>query len=68
LLVNSRFDAHPEVQRILRAAAGKPGMFAKSMQSVPKSVLSVLSNDAFEAVPVPAISDGPLPPSRARHG
>lgn len=71
LLVNSRFDAHPEVQRILQTAAGKPGMFAKSMQSLPKRVLLSLSNDAFEAVAVPAISDGLLPPLRveeALHG
>ncbi|MBR8073830.1 hypothetical protein KDW23_27670 [Burkholderia cenocepacia] len=71
LLVNSRFDAHPEVQRILQTAAGKPGMFAKSMQSLPKGVLFSLSNDAFEAVAVPAISDGLLPPPRvedAPHG
>ncbi|RQV49256.1 DUF3304 domain-containing protein, partial [Burkholderia cenocepacia] len=64
LLVNSRFDAHPEVQRILQTAAGKPGTFAKSMQSLPKRVLFSLSNDAFEAVAVPAISDGLLPPPR----
>ncbi|WP_254600277.1 hypothetical protein [Burkholderia contaminans] len=64
LLVNSRFDAHPEIQRILQAAAGKPGTFAKSMQSLPESVLSALSNDAFEAVAVPAISDGLLLPPR----
>ncbi|MCA8383423.1 hypothetical protein LGN22_31395 [Burkholderia cenocepacia] len=71
LLVNSRFDAHPEVQRILQTAAGKPGVFAKSMQSLPKGVLFSLSNDAFEAVAVPAISDGLLPPPRvedAPHG
>ncbi|WP_244137806.1 hypothetical protein [Burkholderia sp. BCC1644] len=64
LLVNNRFDAHPEVQRLLQTAAGKPGTFAKSMQSLPKSVLSALSNDAFEAVAVPAISGGLLPPPR----
>ncbi len=68
LLVNGRFDAHPEVQRVLQACAGKRGMFAKSMQSLPKSVLSALSNDVFDAVAVPAISDGLLPPSRARPG
>jgi hypothetical protein len=67
LLVNSRFDAHPDIQRILQAAAGKPGAFAKSMQSLPKGVLSELSNDAFEAVAVPAISDGLLPPSRTEN-
>ncbi len=65
LLVNSRFDAHPAVQHILQTAAGKPGMFAKSMQSLPKGVLSALTNNRFEPVAVPAISDGLLPPSPA---
>ncbi len=65
LLVNSRFDAHPEVQRILQSVASKPGMFAQSMQSLPKSVLSALTNDEFEAVVVPAIPDGLLPSPRA---
>ncbi|ACA89631.1 MULTISPECIES: DUF3304 domain-containing protein [Burkholderia cepacia complex] len=71
LLVNSRFDAHPAIQHILQTAAGKPGMFAKSMQSLPKRVLFSLSNNAFEAAAVPAISDGLLPPPRvedAPHG
>ncbi|NTZ09485.1 hypothetical protein [Burkholderia metallica] len=62
LLVNSRFDAHPAVQHILQTAAGKPGMFAKSMQPLPKGVLSALTNDQFGPVTVPAISDGLLPP------
>ncbi|AOJ30369.1 DUF3304 domain-containing protein [Burkholderia metallica] len=67
LLVNSRFDAHPSVQQILKATSGKPGTFAKSMQSLPKSVLSALSDDAFEAVAVPAISEGLLPPRRTEN-
>ncbi|MCA8409379.1 hypothetical protein LGN09_31165 [Burkholderia cenocepacia] len=65
LLVNSRFDAHPAVQHILQTAAGKPGMFAKSMQSLPKGVLSALANDRFEPVAVPVISNGLLSPSPA---
>ncbi|MDN7584612.1 MULTISPECIES: DUF3304 domain-containing protein [Burkholderia cepacia complex] len=65
LLVNSRFDAHPAIQHILQTAAGKPGMFAKSMQSLPKGVLSALTNDRFDPATVPAISDGLLPPSPA---
>ncbi len=67
LLVNSRFDAHPSVQQILKTTSGKPGTFAKSMQSLPKSVLSTLSDDAFEAVAVPAISEGLLPPRRTEN-
>ncbi|MDN7908176.1 hypothetical protein QZM18_29240 [Burkholderia diffusa] len=65
LLVNSRFDAHPEVQRVLKAAADRPGVFATSMRSLPKSVLSELTTDRFEPVAVPAVPDGLLPPSRA---
>ncbi|MGU7776013.1 DUF3304 domain-containing protein [Burkholderia sp. MR1-5-21] len=71
LLVNSRFDAHPEVQRILRAAAGKPGAFAKSMQSLPKNVLSELASGKFKPVTVPAVPEGLLPPPRVeekQHG
>ncbi|AOJ30368.1 DUF3304 domain-containing protein [Burkholderia metallica] len=65
LLVNSRFDTHPEIQRVLQAAGGKPGTFAKSMQSLPKSVLLGLTSDNFEPVTVPAIPDGLLPSPRA---
>ncbi|MEN8513528.1 hypothetical protein [Burkholderia sp. RS02] len=64
LLVSSRFDAHPEVQRVLQSTTGKPGMFAKSMQSLPKNVLSALTNDSFDPVTVPRILDGLLPPPR----
>ncbi|HEM8494000.1 DUF3304 domain-containing protein [Burkholderia multivorans] len=62
LLVSDRFDEHPEIQRLLQTTTGKPGLFAKSLQLLPKSVLSALSRDAFKGVAVPAISDGLLPP------
>lgn len=71
LLVNGRFDAHPEVQRVLQTAAGKPGVFAKSMQSLPKSVRLALASDNFKPVAVPVISDGLMPPPRVpevQHG
>ncbi|UVE66665.1 hypothetical protein L2Y90_05955 [Burkholderia pyrrocinia] len=71
LLVNSRFDAHPEVQRSLQTVAGQPGVFAKAMQSLPKNVLSALTNDSFEQATVPRIPDGLLPPPRTeerQHG
>ncbi|WP_126286648.1 DUF3304 domain-containing protein [Burkholderia stagnalis] len=71
LLVNSRFDAHPEVQRVLQTAANKPGEFAKSMQSLPKNVRSELTSGTFKPVSVPAIPDGTLPPPRVevkQHG
>ncbi|MBU9662707.1 hypothetical protein KTF22_12520 [Burkholderia multivorans] len=64
LLVNDRFDEHPEIQRLLQTASGKPSTFAKSMQSLPKRVLSALSENKFEAVAVPTISDDLLPPPR----
>lgn len=64
LLVNSRFDAHPTVQRILRTVDGQPGRFAKSMESVPEKVLSALTSDNFESVAVPAIPEGLLPSIR----
>lgn len=71
LLVNSRFDAHPAIQHILQTAAGKPGMFAKTMQSLPKRVWSALVSDSFAPVVVPVVPDGLLPPLRVpevRHG
>lgn len=64
LLVNRRFDAHPEVQRTLQTAGNKPGAFAKSMQSLPKNVLSELRSGSFKPVAVPSIPDGLLPPPR----
>ncbi|KWH20789.1 DUF3304 domain-containing protein [Burkholderia multivorans] len=64
LLVNSRFDAHPAVQQILKAASGKPGTFAKSMQSLPTTTLSELNSNKFETVAVPTIPAGLLPSPR----
>lgn len=64
LLVNDRFDTHPDVQRILQTAAGQPGMFAKVMQSLSKNVLSALMSNRFEPVVVPTIPDGLIPPPR----
>lgn len=61
LLVSSRFDTHPEIQRILKAAANQPGAFAVSMRSLPRNVLSELTSDNFESVTVPVIPDGLLP-------
>ncbi|WP_322027237.1 hypothetical protein [Burkholderia sp. BCC1977] len=65
LLVNSRFDSHPTVQRILQTDAGQPGTFAKSMQTLPKNVLSALASGSFEPVVVPAVPDGLLPSPHA---
>ncbi|WP_179235045.1 MULTISPECIES: hypothetical protein [unclassified Burkholderia] len=71
LLVNKRFDAHPEIQRVLQTAAAQPGMFAKSMQSLSKNVLFALTTDRFEPVIVPTIPDGLIPPphvEKKQHG
>jgi hypothetical protein len=71
LLVNDRFDAHPEVQRILQERKGTPGEFAKAMQVLPGSVTSELTSNRFKPVSVPTIPDGLLPPPRtegAQHG
>jgi hypothetical protein len=64
LLVNDQFDAHPEVQRILRTSGNEAGAFAKAIQALPKHVMSELKSNRFEPVPVPAIPDGLLPPPR----
>jgi hypothetical protein len=64
LLVNDRFDAHPEVQRILKAFGSEAGAFAKAIQALPENVMSELKNNRFKPVSVPAIPDGLLPPPR----
>jgi hypothetical protein len=64
LLVNDRFDAHPEVQRILKASGSEAGAFAKAIQALPKNVMSELNRNHFKPVSVPPIPDGLLPPPR----
>ncbi|WP_176051208.1 hypothetical protein [Burkholderia sp. BCC1644] len=64
LLVNSRFDTHPDAQRVLQAAAGQPGTFAKWAQSLPSNLRLALTNGKFKPVAVPAIADGLLPQPR----
>jgi hypothetical protein len=64
LLINDRFDAHPEVQRILQESKDKPGHFAQAIQSLPRNILAELRNNQFTAVAVPEIADGLLPPPR----
>ena len=71
LLVNDRFDAQPEVQRILQNSKGTPGEFAKAMEALPGIVTSELAGNRFKPVSVPAIPDGLLPPPRTeekQHG
>ncbi len=64
LLINSRFDAHPEAQRILKTAASQPGAFAKWALSVPNHVRFEVASGKFVSVAVPPIADGLLPQSR----
>lgn len=64
LLVNDRFDANPEVQRILQDTHGRVGAFAKAMQRLHESVMTELKSGHFTAVSVPPIPDGLLPPPR----
>lgn len=64
LLVNSRFDTHPEAQHVLQTAAGQPGTFAKWAQSLPNNVRSELTSGKFKPVAVPTIADGLLPQLR----
>ena len=66
LLVNSRFDAHPEVQKILQATKGKPGEFAKEIKALSPEVMKQLETDRFQGVAVPVIADGLLPPPRVK--
>jgi hypothetical protein len=64
LLVNRRFDAHPEVQTLLQSTKATPGAFAKAIDALPASVINGLKKDRFTSVAVPAIPDGYLPPPR----
>ncbi|MGN7985025.1 DUF3304 domain-containing protein [Burkholderia sp. 22313] len=64
LLVNSRFDTHPEARRILRSAAGQPGAFAKWALSLPYHVRSEVASGKFVSVAAPSIADGLLPSAR----
>ena len=68
LLVNPRFDAHPEVHKLIESCKGKPGAFAKAVATLPPAVTKELGTDRFQAVSVPPIATGLLPPSREENG
>jgi len=71
LLISSRFDTHPEAQRILKTAASQPGAFAKWALSLPDHVRSEMASGKFVAVVAPSIAHGLLPSARvdeAPHG
>ncbi|WP_414440769.1 DUF3304 domain-containing protein [Burkholderia sp. 22PA0106] len=64
LLVNNRFDAQADVQRMLQASKGTPGAFAKAIRSLAPNVMAELKHDKFVPVAVPEIADGLLPQPR----
>ncbi|WP_034185457.1 MULTISPECIES: DUF3304 domain-containing protein [Burkholderia] len=64
LLVNPRFDAHPEVQKLIQSSKGKPGAFAKAAATLPPTVARDLGQNRFQAVAVPSIPAGLVPPPR----
>lgn len=66
LLVNERFDAHPEVQKILQSNRAQPGKFAQSMSGLSTKVVSELKQNKFKPVAVPNIPGGLLPVPRAK--
>ena len=68
LLVNPRFDAHPDMQQIIQSSKAKPGAFAKAVAALPPAVAKALAHDRFGAVAVPSISAGLLPSSRVENG
>ncbi|AIO74451.1 DUF3304 domain-containing protein [Burkholderia multivorans] len=68
LLVNPRFDAHPDVQKIIQSTKGKPGAFAKAAAALSPTVAKELARNRFDAVAVPTIPAGLLPPPREENG
>jgi len=64
LLVNPRFDAHPEVQKLIQSSKGKPGAFARAAAVLSPTVVKELGQNRFQAVAVPSIPAGLVPPPR----
>ncbi|WP_149029661.1 hypothetical protein [Paraburkholderia fungorum] len=64
--MNERFDAHPEVQKILQSNRAQPGKFAQSMSGLSTKVVSELKKNKFKPVAVPNIPGGVLPVPRAK--
>lgn len=62
LLVNPAFDADPLVQSIIQTNKGTPGALAAKLDTLPPAILNALKSNHFEAVPVPRIAEGLLPP------
>ncbi|MBI0331126.1 hypothetical protein [Burkholderia plantarii] len=64
LLVSPRFDAHPAVQKLIQSSKGKPGAFAKAAATLSPAVMAELAQERFQAVAVPSIPAGLVPPPR----
>ncbi|OXI70530.1 DUF3304 domain-containing protein [Burkholderia sp. MS389] len=47
-LVNSKFDEHPVVQRILKETKGKPGAFGAAMRGLPDTVVQEIKRGRFD--------------------
>jgi hypothetical protein len=57
LLVNPKFDEHPDVQRILKETKGRPGAFGAAMQMLPDTVVLEIKSNRFEHVQTGATHD-----------
>lgn len=66
LLVNDRFDSHPEVQRILQSTRKQHGKFALAIGAMPAKTLAALKQNKFQPVAVPGVPDGLLSESHAK--
>ncbi|CAB3736157.1 hypothetical protein LMG24238_06201 [Paraburkholderia sediminicola] len=66
LLINERFDSHPEVQKILQSTRSLPGKFSDAMIGLPTKTVSALKQNKFQPVVVPNLPDGLLPALRAK--
>ncbi|MGZ2743537.1 hypothetical protein V0P10_02855 [Burkholderia stagnalis] len=64
LLVNPRFDAHPDVQKLIQSSKGAPGAFANGVVALSPTVARELEENRFDALAVPPIQAGQLPPAR----
>ncbi|RQV73314.1 DUF3304 domain-containing protein [Burkholderia cenocepacia] len=47
-LVNSKFDEHPVVQRILKETKGKPGAFGAAVRELPDTVVQEIKRGRFD--------------------
>ncbi|MHA7684159.1 hypothetical protein [Cupriavidus sp. PET2-C1] len=50
LLINSKFDEHPAVLKILAETKGKPGAFGAAMEELPATIVDELKRDQFKHI------------------